>query len=228
MSIFKTQWSQFVLWKLRRKLCVDMLLLCNINESVRFHLFIVDNNSDEPFYLFPDVGSLWMQLDYVCWDMPMYPDISIVRNWELCPGVGGKKINFQLQNCGKYTKMLQKLFHGCTTLCHLQDGSSKCTYCTDEKVMLEEMQRRHLIHTGREVRVGTDDGRRLPIGGNFKAWRKVGKSSVQNREKCVKRTTCWNERTVKASIQIRKAGGFCVSKGYNMWDVECEEVKAEK
>lgn len=47
-----------------------MLLLCNINESVRFHLFIVDNNSDEPFYLFLDVGSLRTQLDYVYWEMP--------------------------------------------------------------------------------------------------------------------------------------------------------------
>lgn len=49
---------------------MDMLLLCNVNESARFHLFIVDNNSDEPFYLFLDIGSSWMWLDYVCWEMP--------------------------------------------------------------------------------------------------------------------------------------------------------------
>ena len=34
-----------------------MLLLCNINESIRLVLFIVDNDSDEPSQLFPDVGS---------------------------------------------------------------------------------------------------------------------------------------------------------------------------
>lgn len=38
---------------------MDVLLLCNINESVRFVLFIVDNDSDEPFQLFPDAGSSW-------------------------------------------------------------------------------------------------------------------------------------------------------------------------
>lgn len=48
-----------------------MLLLCNINESVLYHLFFVDKNSDEPFNLFPDVESSWMWLGYVCLEMPI-------------------------------------------------------------------------------------------------------------------------------------------------------------
>lgn len=31
----------------------------------------------------------------------------------------------QLKTCKKYTKMLQKLFHGYTTLCHPQDSPSE-------------------------------------------------------------------------------------------------------
>lgn len=50
---------------------MGMLLLCNINVSVLFHLFFVDKNSDEPFNLFPDVGSSRMWLDYVCLEMPI-------------------------------------------------------------------------------------------------------------------------------------------------------------
>lgn len=84
---------------------------------------------------------------------------------------GGKEDQFPAAELWKVHKNVAEAI---SWLHHIMPSSRQFfkmyySYCTDEEVMLEETQRRHLIRPGREVRVGADDGRRLPIGGDSKA-----------------------------------------------------------
>lgn len=98
---------------------MDTLLLCNINESVRFYLLLtITVMSHLIYFLMLDLcGFTWTTYVGRCQCKLMYLKLGI-RNCILVD-------SSQLKTCKKYTEMLQKLFHGYTTLCHPQDSPSE-------------------------------------------------------------------------------------------------------